>query len=45
VREETRPHCGMTSSTVRKEFYTNTDIPGVGNYDMKEHLAIGFQKI
>jgi hypothetical protein len=32
----------MTSTTVRKEFYSGTDVPGVGNYDLKEHLAIGF---
>ena len=45
VNEAKKPHAGMQSVTNRKEIYQDPAMPGVGNYNMSEHLAIGFQKI
>lgn len=41
VNDEKRAHAGMASQTERKIQTNNADNPGVGNYNVNEHLALG----
>jgi len=41
VRDAKKAHAGMLSTTDRPEIYSDPSMPGVGNYNVKDHLSIG----